>query len=103
MILSEESPSISSPSVPQLVVDWLEQSARASLEQFPVKVSYFADSVSWENTLHDITHGIDSRHIVTEMVRRGWLGEALLHVIHIAFKSCRIQMLPHVKAGDCQN
>ena len=52
-------------------MDWLEQSARTDLDQFPVKVSYFADSVSWENTLHDITHGLDKGHIVTEMVSGG--------------------------------
>ena len=39
-----------------------------NLEHYPVKVNYFADSVLWENTLHDIQHDIGKGHIVTELV-----------------------------------
>ena len=52
----------------QLVVDWLERLARVGLETYPAKAAYFADNVSWENTLHDITHGVDCDFLVTEMV-----------------------------------
>ena len=31
----------------QVVVDWLERISCTSLEDFPAKVKYFADSVSW--------------------------------------------------------
>ena len=58
-----------SSSTAQLVVDWLEGLARAGLEQFPAKAAYFADNICWENTLHDITHGIDSDLLVSEMVK----------------------------------
>ena len=58
--------------LPQLVVDWLEGLARVGLEQYPAKAAYFTDSVCWENTLHDITHGIDSDVLVTEMVGLSW-------------------------------
>jgi nuclear pore complex protein Nup107 len=51
----------------QLVVDWLERLARVGLETYPAKAAYFADNVSWENTLHDITHGVDCDFLVTEM------------------------------------
>ena len=52
----------------QLVVDWLEGLARVGLETYPAKAAYFADNVCWENTLHDITHGVDCDVLVTEMV-----------------------------------
>ena len=62
------------------MVDWLEGNALSNLESYPVKVNYFADSVTWENTLHDIEHGIGRGHIVTEMVsgRGGGGGGALI-------------------------
>ncbi len=53
----------------KLVVDWLEKNALTNLERYPVKVNYFTDSVKWENTLHDIEHGIGKGYIITEMVR----------------------------------
>ena len=52
------------------MVDWLEGVARAGLEHYPVKAAYFADSVCWENTLHDLSRGIDTDLLVTEMVSR---------------------------------
>lgn len=51
----------------QLVVDWLEGVARMGLEQYPAKAAYFTDTVCWENTLHDLSHSIDSDLLVTEM------------------------------------
>lgn len=51
----------------QLVVDWLEKISRNSLEQFPDKIKYFADSVSWENTVHDIQQGLNKGMIVSEV------------------------------------
>ena len=53
----------------QLVVDWLERNALSNLESFPAKVNYFADSVTWENTLLDIQSGLNQGHLVTEVVR----------------------------------
>ena len=50
----------------QIVVDWLEKNALSNLESFPTKVNYFTDSVTWENTLHDIRNGINREHLVTE-------------------------------------
>ena len=52
----------------QLVVDWLERNALSNLESFPAKVNYFADSVTWENTLLDIQSGLNQGHLVTEVV-----------------------------------
>ena len=49
-------------------MDWLEKNAFSNLESFPTKVNYFADSVTWENTLHDIRNGINREHLVTEVV-----------------------------------
>ena len=51
------------------MVDWLEGLASSMLDYYPVKVAYFADSVTWESTLHDITHGLGNNHLVTEMVK----------------------------------
>jgi len=51
----------------QIVVDWLEKNALSNLESFPTKVNYFTDSVTWENTLHDIRNGINREHLVTEV------------------------------------
>lgn len=59
----------------QLVVDWLEGVARVGLEQYPMKAAYFTDNVCWEHTLHDLSHGIDSDVLVTEMVRSRYLVE----------------------------
>ena len=64
----------------QLVVDWLEGLARAGLEQYSAKAAYFADNVCWENTLHDLTHGVDCDVLVTEMVRNGSESVSLLNV-----------------------
>lgn len=49
----------------QLVVDWLEGLAKAGLGDY--HIHHFTDNVCWENTLHDITHGIDRESLVTEM------------------------------------
>lgn len=57
----------------QLVVDWLEGVARVGLEQYPVKAAYFTDNVCRENTLHDLSHGIDTDVLVTELVQSRYL------------------------------
>ena len=49
-------------------MDWLEKNAVTVMENFPVKVNYFADSVCWENTLHNIQRKMDHDRIVSEMV-----------------------------------
>lgn len=53
----------------QLVVDWLEGVARVEMEENPAKAAYFTGSVYWEHTLHDLSHGINSDLLVTEMVQ----------------------------------
>ena len=62
----------------QLVVDWLERNALSNLESFPAKVNYFADSVTWENTLLDIQSGINQGHLVTEVVSMCCVSNQLL-------------------------
>ena len=62
----------------QLVVDWLERNALSNLESFPAKVNYFADSVTWENTLLDIQSGINQGHLVTEVVSISCVSNQLL-------------------------
>lgn len=52
----------------QVVVDWLEKNAAPLLEKYPTKVSYFADSVCWENTLHCLQQNLELENIVSEMV-----------------------------------
>lgn len=47
-------------------MDWLEGLAKAGLGDY--HIHHFTDNVCWENTLHDITHGIDRESLVTEMV-----------------------------------
>ena len=53
----------------QVVVDWLESNAYSNLKRFPEKIHFFADEVTWENTLHKLEHQ-DPRDgaLVTEMV-----------------------------------
>ncbi|XP_019849419.1 PREDICTED: nuclear pore complex protein Nup107-like isoform X1 [Amphimedon queenslandica] len=51
----------------QIVVDWLEDIASRQLSNFPAKVKYYTDSVSWESTLHDVQHNLNTEHIVTEL------------------------------------
>ena len=55
----------------QLVVDWLETNAQSNLTRFSEKIHYFADEVSWENTLHKLqTRDVQrEERLVTEMVR----------------------------------
>ena len=62
---------IDDPFPTQLVVDWLEANAKSNLSRFPEKIHFFADEVTWENTLHKL-HTNEVRreeHLVTEMVR----------------------------------
>ena len=83
-------------------MDWLEQNANNALEDFPLKAKYFADSFTWfvvyytycynhytavcrENTLHDIKHGLNVNHIVTEMVS----GRSVNHTIIISASGSR--------------
>ncbi len=52
------------------MVDWLEKNAHSNLKKFPEKINYFADMVTWENTLDHLKEKRnDNRHMVTEMVR----------------------------------
>ena len=48
------------------MVDWLESNAYSNLKKFPEKIHFFADEVTWENTLHRLEHKDDN--LVTEMV-----------------------------------
>ena len=59
-----------------MVVDWLENNAHSTLSQFPEKIHFFADEVTWENTLHMLNRrqcvgDSDRDHMVTEMVGVG--------------------------------
>jgi nuclear pore complex protein Nup107 len=51
----------------QVVIDWLEKIAASDLDDLSTKVKYFADSVSWDSTMHDIQYGLNKGHIVTEV------------------------------------
>ena len=51
------------------MVDWLEKNAKSNLKRYPEKINYFADVVTWENTLHSLQHGRNDGSMVTEMVR----------------------------------
>ena len=51
----------------QLVVDWLEKNALSNLEEHPCKINYFADTISWDNTLHDLQHGIGGKSVVSSL------------------------------------
>lgn len=52
----------------QVVVDWLEKNAQSNLGRYPEKISYFADSVTWENTLHHLKQETNDGRMVTKMV-----------------------------------
>lgn len=49
----------------QLVVDWLEKNALSNLEDHPSKINYFADTITWDNTLYDLQRNVGSKNMVT--------------------------------------